>query len=89
MNARPCRTYRSRIGARKADVLLHDLKQVTIPNGRYNCPMDDGSSVQIWFSTTSGNASFRIGLRGCAFYLSPARRDLGTWPAPMRSLAGS
>ncbi|WP_164512602.1 hypothetical protein [Nocardioides baekrokdamisoli] len=46
--------------------------------------MDDGSFVQIWFLTASGDASIRIGLRGCVFYLPP-RSDLGVWPAAMAS----
>lgn len=85
MNARPCRTYHSDIGARRANALLADLEALPPPpTGVIHCPMDDGSFVQVWFVTKRRRAvSFRIGLRGCAFYRPTRVKDLGTWPTGM------
>lgn len=84
LNAHPCHDYRTHLGAAQADQLLMGIKGASRPQpgAVYHCPMDDGSFVEVWFITTKGDASIRIGLRGCGFYLPPLA-DLGTWPNAM------
>ena len=45
--------------------------------------MDDGSFVQVWFTTSGGSVSFRIGLTGCRFDAPKNLGDLGGWPDGM------
>lgn len=79
-----CRTFHTRLGKPQARALVAGLKALPDPPaGAINCPMDDGSFVQVWFTTSGGSVSFRIGLTGCRFDAPKNLGDLGGWPDGM------
>lgn len=76
LNQRPCRTARIQYGTSVATTLAQDIRTAPkFPEGTFNCPNDDASAVDLYFSYGAGQRSeyVWVGLRGCTSIGAPGR----------------
>ena len=76
LNQRPCHSERASYGPQLAGRLADDVDRApAFPPGAFSCPMDDGSSLDLYFAYpgTDRREYVRVDLTGCSAISAPGR----------------